>query len=239
MSRRCSKARTACSARSQPGSLDRRQQHDRAGRGAPSGGARGRARVGDDRRAGQRRGSRRDQRVAVDHDRRRGRGRRARASGARSHGQPRAHRAHRRVGIGSALQGLQPDGDRRHARRGQRSLRARAQGRRRSGPCAHGAARRIREQPCARRARRAHPATGTTSPASAPGSSRRISGSLPTLEPRRRRTPALALEMERRYRLLAEVHARSIDFYNRAIADPAVRKRLALSDAEASCGSTT
>jgi S-DNA-T family DNA segregation ATPase FtsK/SpoIIIE len=35
-------------------------------------------------------------------------------------------------------------------------------------------------------------------------------------------------EMERRYRLLAEVHVRSIDFYNRAIRDPAVHKRLAL-----------
>ena len=37
-------------------------------------------------------------------------------------------------------------------------------------------------------------------------------------------------EMERRYRLLAEVHVRSIAFYNRAIADPEVRGRLALSD---------
>ncbi len=35
-------------------------------------------------------------------------------------------------------------------------------------------------------------------------------------------------EMERRYRLLAEVHVRSIDFYNQAIADPEVRKRLSL-----------
>ncbi|HZI63858.1 MAG TPA: DNA translocase FtsK 4TM domain-containing protein [Thermoanaerobaculia bacterium] len=39
-------------------------------------------------------------------------------------------------------------------------------------------------------------------------------------------------EMERRYRMLAEVHVRSIDFYNRAIADPQVQKRLALSDSE-------
>jgi S-DNA-T family DNA segregation ATPase FtsK/SpoIIIE len=37
-------------------------------------------------------------------------------------------------------------------------------------------------------------------------------------------------EMERRYRMLAEVHVRSIDYYNRAIQDPEVRKRLALSD---------
>lgn len=37
-------------------------------------------------------------------------------------------------------------------------------------------------------------------------------------------------EMERRYRLLAEVHVRSIAYYNRAICDPEVRKRLALSD---------
>ena len=37
-------------------------------------------------------------------------------------------------------------------------------------------------------------------------------------------------EMERRYRLLAEVHVRSIAFYNRALADPEVRQRLALSD---------
>ncbi len=39
-------------------------------------------------------------------------------------------------------------------------------------------------------------------------------------------------EMERRYRLLAGAHVRSIDFYNRAIKDPAVRKRLALSEGE-------
>ncbi|HLF57939.1 MAG TPA: DNA translocase FtsK, partial [Thermoanaerobaculia bacterium] len=37
-------------------------------------------------------------------------------------------------------------------------------------------------------------------------------------------------EMERRYRMLAEVHVRSIEYYNRAIEDPEVRKRLALSD---------
>jgi S-DNA-T family DNA segregation ATPase FtsK/SpoIIIE len=36
--------------------------------------------------------------------------------------------------------------------------------------------------------------------------------------------------MERRYRLLAEVHVRSIDYYNRAIRDPEVRRRLALED---------
>ncbi len=39
-------------------------------------------------------------------------------------------------------------------------------------------------------------------------------------------------EMERRYRLLAEVHVRSIDFYNRAIRDPEVQSRLALSEGE-------
>jgi DNA segregation ATPase FtsK/SpoIIIE, S-DNA-T family len=39
-------------------------------------------------------------------------------------------------------------------------------------------------------------------------------------------------EMERRYRLLAELHVRGIEFYNRAIADPKVRQRLALSDTE-------
>ena len=39
-------------------------------------------------------------------------------------------------------------------------------------------------------------------------------------------------EMERRYRLLAEAHVRSIEFYNRAIKDPSVRKRLALSEGE-------
>jgi S-DNA-T family DNA segregation ATPase FtsK/SpoIIIE len=38
--------------------------------------------------------------------------------------------------------------------------------------------------------------------------------------------------MERRYRLLAEVHVRSIDFYNRAILDPEVQKRLALSETD-------
>jgi DNA segregation ATPase FtsK/SpoIIIE, S-DNA-T family len=37
-------------------------------------------------------------------------------------------------------------------------------------------------------------------------------------------------EMERRYRLLAEVHVRSIAYYNQAIRDPEVRKRLSLSD---------
>ncbi|KAB2951920.1 MAG: DNA translocase FtsK [Thermoanaerobaculia bacterium] len=37
-------------------------------------------------------------------------------------------------------------------------------------------------------------------------------------------------EMERRYRLLAEVHVRSIEYYNRAIQDPEVRKRLALNE---------
>ena len=41
-------------------------------------------------------------------------------------------------------------------------------------------------------------------------------------------------EMERRYRLLAEVHVRSIDFYNRAIADPegAEAPRLALNEGD-------
>jgi S-DNA-T family DNA segregation ATPase FtsK/SpoIIIE len=39
-------------------------------------------------------------------------------------------------------------------------------------------------------------------------------------------------EMERRYKLLAEVHVRSIDFYNRAIKDPEVRKRLSLTEGE-------
>jgi S-DNA-T family DNA segregation ATPase FtsK/SpoIIIE len=38
-------------------------------------------------------------------------------------------------------------------------------------------------------------------------------------------------EMERRYRLLAEVHVRSIAFYNRAISDPETQRRLSLSDA--------
>ena len=37
-------------------------------------------------------------------------------------------------------------------------------------------------------------------------------------------------EMERRYRLLAEVHVRSIDFYNRAIRDPEVQQRLSLTE---------
>jgi len=39
-------------------------------------------------------------------------------------------------------------------------------------------------------------------------------------------------EMERRYRLLAEVHVRSIDYYNRAIKDPDTRSRLALNEGE-------
>jgi S-DNA-T family DNA segregation ATPase FtsK/SpoIIIE len=37
-------------------------------------------------------------------------------------------------------------------------------------------------------------------------------------------------EMERRYRLLAEVHVRSIDYYNRAIKDPEVQRRLSLEE---------
>jgi len=41
-------------------------------------------------------------------------------------------------------------------------------------------------------------------------------------------------EMERRYRLLAEVHVRSIEFYNRAIRDPEVQQRLSLTEGEAS-----
>jgi S-DNA-T family DNA segregation ATPase FtsK/SpoIIIE len=43
-------------------------------------------------------------------------------------------------------------------------------------------------------------------------------------------------EMERRYRLLAEAHVRSLEHYNRAIGDPEVRKRLALSESEAELG---
>lgn len=39
-------------------------------------------------------------------------------------------------------------------------------------------------------------------------------------------------EMERRYRLLAEVHVRSIDYYNRAISDPKERQRLTLDDGD-------
>lgn len=39
-------------------------------------------------------------------------------------------------------------------------------------------------------------------------------------------------EMERRYRLLAEVHVRSIAFYNRAIRDPKIRQRLSLKEGE-------
>jgi len=39
-------------------------------------------------------------------------------------------------------------------------------------------------------------------------------------------------EMERRYRLLAEVHVRSIDYYNRAIRDPQERARLSLKEGE-------
>jgi S-DNA-T family DNA segregation ATPase FtsK/SpoIIIE len=37
-------------------------------------------------------------------------------------------------------------------------------------------------------------------------------------------------EMERRYKLLAEVHVRSLAYYNRAIQDPEVKKRLALDE---------
>jgi S-DNA-T family DNA segregation ATPase FtsK/SpoIIIE len=41
-------------------------------------------------------------------------------------------------------------------------------------------------------------------------------------------------EMERRYRLLAELHVRSIAYYNHAIGDPEVQRRLALRDEESS-----
>jgi S-DNA-T family DNA segregation ATPase FtsK/SpoIIIE len=40
----------------------------------------------------------------------------------------------------------------------------------------------------------------------------------------------MVAEMERRYRLLAEVHVRSIAYYNSAIRDPEQRKRLALDE---------
>ncbi len=40
----------------------------------------------------------------------------------------------------------------------------------------------------------------------------------------------MVAEMERRYRLLAEVHVRSIAYYNSAIRDPEQRRRLALDD---------
>lgn len=40
-------------------------------------------------------------------------------------------------------------------------------------------------------------------------------------------------EMERRYRLLAEVHVRSISHYNQAIQDPKLKKRLALDEEDA------
>jgi S-DNA-T family DNA segregation ATPase FtsK/SpoIIIE len=43
-------------------------------------------------------------------------------------------------------------------------------------------------------------------------------------------------EMEDRYRLLAEVHVRSIAYYNRAIRDPEVKRRLALNDDEGEGG---
>ena len=39
-------------------------------------------------------------------------------------------------------------------------------------------------------------------------------------------------EMERRYKLLAELHVRSIAYYNHAIRDPEVQRRLALRDEE-------
>ena len=45
-------------------------------------------------------------------------------------------------------------------------------------------------------------------------------------------------EMERRYRLLAEAHVRSIEYYNRAIEDPKVRKRLTLAEGESEFDAT-
>ncbi len=45
-------------------------------------------------------------------------------------------------------------------------------------------------------------------------------------------------EMERRYRMLAEVHVRNIDHYNRAIRDPEVQRRLALVEEEENAEAT-
>ena len=89
-----------------------------------------------------------------------------------------------RVGRGADLQGLQPGGDRRRARRRQRSVRAREEGRRRRGAGAPGAARRLRREPRARSARRADARPTTTSRDSAPGCIRRICGSRTRPRPR-------------------------------------------------------
>ncbi len=73
----------------------------------------------------------------------------------------------RRLGRRADLQGLQSDGDRRHARRGQRGVRAGAQGVRRRLAGSRGAARRIRRQQGARCSRRSACCSPTISLASA------------------------------------------------------------------------
>ena len=70
-------------------------------------------------------------------------------------GQPGKDRLHRPIGSGTNLQGLQPGGDRRRARRRQRSICAGEEGRRRRSAGPTGAARRLRRKPRARSARRA------------------------------------------------------------------------------------
>ena len=103
------------------------------------------------------------------------------------HGQRREDRPHRPVRRRADLQGLQPDGDRRRARRRQRGVRAREEGGRRRRARAPGAARRLRREPRARSARRADADRTTTSRDSAPGCIRRICAS-PTKRPRRTRS---------------------------------------------------
>ena len=99
----------------------------------------------------------------------------------RRDGQSRKGDPRRRLRRRADHQGLQPDGDRRHTRRRQRSVRAGDQGRRRSGQGARGAARRICRQPRPRGPRRTDPATRTTRRDSAPRCTARTCAS-----PRRR-----------------------------------------------------
>ena len=77
-------------------------------------------RRGDAGRAGERRRDRRDRRHAVDHGGRRCRGVRGREAAARRRRQSRESDPHWRFRRGADLQGVQPDGDRRHAGRGRR-----------------------------------------------------------------------------------------------------------------------
>ena len=124
----CSTVRTASSRRLQPGTIliDTSSIAPATARALAAKAQH--ARRDDAGCAGERGRSGRGQRVAVDHGRRRPGGLRRGQAHPRRDGQPGTGDPHRRVGRGPDLQGLQSDGDRRDAGRGQRGVRARAQG---------------------------------------------------------------------------------------------------------------